>query len=138
MSTFTLTGTYTLVHCCTCGVAFAITETYERERRRDHLNFYCPNGHPQHWPGKSDLEQLREQVAAEQRRVQWATEQAERNARALVSAEHRLRATRGVVTKIKRRVGKGVCPCCNRTFRDLARHMDGQHPEFAKVEGVSR
>ena len=42
-----------------------------------------------------------------------------------------LRATKGVVTKIRRRVANGVCPCCKRHFVNLKRHMSGQHPEFA-------
>jgi hypothetical protein len=81
---------------------------------------------------ESENDRLKAQLAAEQQRTAWATERAESQARALVSAEHRLRATRGVVTKIKRRVAHGVCPCCQRTFKDLARHMEGQHPDYAK------
>ncbi|HYC31767.1 MAG TPA: hypothetical protein VEB59_05720, partial [Gemmatimonadales bacterium] len=45
-----------------------------------------------------------------------------------------LRSTKGVVTKIKRRVAGGVCPCCNRTFSDLARHMSGKHPGWGNGE----
>lgn len=32
-------------------------------------------------------------------------------------------------------VGAGVCPCCNRTFKNLARHMAGQHPGFTEGDG---
>ncbi len=28
-----------------------------------------------------------------------------------------------------KRVNKGVCPCCNRTFVNLANHMKTTHPE---------
>jgi hypothetical protein len=34
------------------------------------------------------------------------------------------------MTRIKKRVAAGVCPCCNRSFKDLARHMAGQHPDY--------
>lgn len=44
--------------------------------------------------------------------------------------EHQLRATKGVVTKFRRRVGNGVCPCCTRTFTNLSRHMTTNHPDF--------
>jgi hypothetical protein len=30
-----------------------------------------------------------------------------------------------------------VCPCCNRTFSNLQRHMAHKHPQFAKVEAVA-
>ena len=37
---------------------------------------------------------------------------------------------KGQVTRIKKRVANGVCPCCNRTFKDLAAHMSTQHPDY--------
>lgn len=33
-------------------------------------------------------------------------------------------------TRIKNRVKNGVCPCCNRTFENLARHMQAKHSDF--------
>lgn len=27
------------------------------------------------------------------------------------------------------RIGAGICPCCNRTFSQLARHMQSKHPD---------
>lgn len=30
--------------------------------------------------------------------------------------------------------GHGVCPCCNRTFSDLQRHMASKHKGFAAEE----
>ncbi len=38
------------------------------------------------------------------------------------------------MTKVKKRAANGVCPCCNRTFSDLARHMKAKHPDFAEGE----
>lgn len=26
-----------------------------------------------------------------------------------------------------------VCPCCNRTFQNVARHIAGQHPDYADL-----
>jgi hypothetical protein len=37
---------------------------------------------------------------------------------------------RGVLVKTQRRVASGVCPCCTRSFQNLARHMDGEHPNY--------
>jgi hypothetical protein len=48
-------------------------------------------------------------------------------------AKRSLAAQKGVTTRIKRRVANGVCPCCKRTFQDLARHMAGQHPRYAEA-----
>jgi hypothetical protein len=38
---------------------------------------------------------------------------------------------KGVLTKVKRRVGKGTCPCCKRHFVNVERHMKVKHPSFA-------
>jgi hypothetical protein len=71
------------------------------------------------------------QVEADAR---WQREQKDREREAKEQAERRLSATRGVVTRIRNRVANGVCPCCNRTFADLHRHMASQHPEFVEME----
>lgn len=36
------------------------------------------------------------------------------------------------------RVGKGVCPCCKRSFTNLRRHMTTKHPDVAKVTPPSK
>lgn len=46
--------------CITCGVKFAIPEYYLDYRKKDHKNFHCPNGHQQHYNGKSDLDTINE------------------------------------------------------------------------------
>jgi len=45
--------------------------------------------------------------------------------------EAQRRAEKAAKTRIKNRIGNGVCPCCNRTFKDLASHMKCKHPEYA-------
>jgi hypothetical protein len=32
---------------------------------------------------------------------------------------------------MKKRAVAGVCPCCNRHFRELERHMASKHPKYA-------
>ena len=131
MATQDYLGTLMVEYCCKCGIAFGLDKQYRAERLNDQGDFYCPNGHNQHVVRESDAakakrlaDQLtRERAAHDQAVARWR----ERTD----AAERRLSATRGVVTRIKNRVGKGVCPCCNRTFADLQRHMAGQHPTWA-------
>lgn len=54
----------TLIVCAHCGQPFAISEDREERLRKCHNTFYCPDGHPQSFPAKTDEEKLREQVAA--------------------------------------------------------------------------
>ena len=50
------------------------------------------------------------------------------------TAERQAAAKRGQVTKLKKRAAAGVCPCCNRTFVELQRHMATKHPTFTAEE----
>jgi hypothetical protein len=122
------TETLVVVSCGKCGIAFGLAEDFQRARRKDHETFYCPNGHPRAYLGESAQErELRETKANEA----WYREYGERKAKEAETAKRQAAAARGVVTRIKKRVAKGVCPCCKRYFADLHRHMGGQHPEWS-------
>ena len=41
-------------------------------------------------------------------------------------------AIKGQLTRAKRRISKGVCPCCNRTFQNLANHISEKHPDYSE------
>lgn len=121
---------FVVVNCCQCNMPFALTDDFQVARRRDHAWFYCPLGHAQHYSGKSDEEKLRDQL----RRAQEATKRAqadyEQEWQMRKATERSLSATKGVLTRTKKRIARGVCPCCNRTFQNLSRHMEGQHPDY--------
>lgn len=110
--------------CCRCGIRYAVPDSFAAKRRRDHRDFYCPNGHSQHFPQESDIEK-------ERRLRREAENKAEREQVWRHCAERSASAFKGHLTRIKRRVGKGVCPCCKRTFKNLADHMETKHPDFA-------
>ena len=50
------------------------------------------------------------------------------------AAERSASARKGQITKLKKRAAAGVCPCCNRSFENLRRHIDSQHPGFVAEE----
>lgn len=98
---------------------------------RGEIPFHCAYGHRQFYlEGESEETKLRrERDRLAQRLAEWQDEaRSEREKKE--AAERRAAAARGQVTKIKNRVGHGVCPCCNRTFENLARHMNSKHPTF--------
>jgi hypothetical protein len=109
------------VECPTCFVEYGIPEQMAAQRREEAEkgSTYCPNGHCWHYLGKSLEDQLR---AAEARAVHADDQRkmAERSAAAL----------RGEVTKMRKRAGNGVCPCCNRHFANVQRHMASKHPHY--------
>ena len=56
------------------------------------------------------------------------------------ATERSLVAQRGATTRARRQRDKarqsaanGQCPCCGRTFADLARHMAAKHPEHGPL-----
>jgi len=126
MSIFT-----TLVECrCgECDVVFGMTETMNAQRKADGKTFYCPNSHPRAYREteatrlRRERDRLAQQIAYKDDRIKNLSEAKE-------AAERRAAAARGQITKIKKRVGHGVCPCCNRTFENLARHITSKHPTF--------
>jgi hypothetical protein len=114
------------VTCAACGVLFAAPEHMIDKRREDGKTFYCPSGHNLVYG--SENERLKKELSRAKDRA--ASERARRD-----QAEASLRATKGVVTKQRKKLEKvvaGVCPVdgCKRHFRDLRRHIATKHPGY--------
>jgi hypothetical protein len=120
-----LTG-YTVIQCCNCGVNFGMSDELYEQRRADHKSWFCPNGHGQHFTGKSEADKLREELERTTARLTARLDQAKADA----DYQKRLAAAaKGAATKMRKRIQAGVCPCCNRHFKDLQRHMETKHTE---------
>lgn len=116
-----LTGQTTMVTetCCACGVLFAMTVDFRTNRLRDREGFYCPNGHTQHYTGKTDAQKLEDAKARET---------ALRDQ--LSAAVHEAESVRVALLRDRQRFANGVCPCCNRSFENVRRHMTTKHPDY--------
>lgn len=127
MSTITEVTTYTVMTCPVdgCGIKYALDEAFRSRRRSKGGSWYCPNGHSlsYHHAIKSEVEELEKQLAAARGNQRHTAERLE-------SEKRRHAATKGQLTKTRKRARGGVCPCCNRSFVQLARHMKSQHPDF--------
>lgn len=119
---------------CWCGVPFAAPVELLREcRRYSNQKCYCPLGHANVW-SKTEADRLREQLAARQAEVDRANARIADQRVAIEHKDRKLIAAKGQMTKLKRRVANGVCPCCNRQFAELHRHMQTKHPEYVATE----
>lgn len=119
------------ITCCNtdCGISFEVPNWWYKGKRDTHSWFYCPNGHRQHFSAESDLEiARRERDIAKQQVARAEQEAAEAKAR----AEQAERSEK----RLKKRASAGNCPCCKRTFSNMATHMKRQHPEFVAGEGA--
>ncbi len=120
--------------CYTCKCEMLIPDAlYESaQRSKGVIAFYCAYGHSQVFvAGESDEQKLRRERDRLTQRLAEKDDEIKFQRDLREGAERRLSAARGQVTKIKNRVGKGVCPCCNRSFANLHRHMTTEHPTFA-------
>jgi len=111
--------------CCSCGMVFAMTQDFTRRRLKDQKYFYCPAGHHQHYTGETEASKLK-------RKLQLAQQQAQLEQQAAIQARIERDASNRKYGRIRNRVKNGVCPCCHRTFQNMARHMATKHPEFGK------
>jgi len=127
---------FTQIDCCYkgCGVSFAITSEFEDRRRKDHVEFYCPNGHPQGFHGKTAEEERIDALQAEKLRLESSLDYArgrldrvQKHASAQMGRATRFKNERD---RIKTRIANGVCPCCNRSFQKVRLHMTIKHPDF--------
>jgi len=122
MSTFVNNVEFVTEECCNCHMQFAMTADFQRRRRNDHKSFFCPAGHSQHYTGATEETRLKREL---ERREQML--EAER-ARAVRLADEKA-AVQRAHSRMRTRVMNGVCPCCNRTFQNLMRHMQTEHAE---------
>jgi hypothetical protein len=124
--TTTAYTTLATTDCIACGVVFGMPEDMLQARREGGGSFWCPNGHSLSY-AKPEVQRLREQLDASRRNADFWRDQEKRERQSHA-------ATKGILTKTKKRVGNGVCPCCKRHFVNLERHMQGQHPGYATEE----
>jgi hypothetical protein len=136
---FNADSSLVVVDCAVCGITYAIPESLRRSALKYHgdrpngWKLCCPLGHEWWYVGKTEKEQLQE-------KIDWQRSRAGRLASQLDQTEASRRAQKAATTRARRqrdhdrtRVQAGVCPCCNRSFKNLARHMAGQHPEYGPV-----
>lgn len=129
---FTYAGDTDLIvmTCPTCGVSYAMPYTMQQNafnKGERAIVWYCPNGHELGYNGPSEEQRARERAEAKARR---ATERANAERDLRIDTEHRLRAQKGATTRAKKRHANGICPCCNRSFANVRRHMETQHPDY--------
>jgi len=116
--TMDYTETLTVTHCW-CGIAVGVPENlYRYANRHKGKEIYCPLGHTFVF-----TDTFEEKFEREQR--------AHRATRDLLAAEERSHvATRGHLTRARKRAKAGLCPCCKRHFENVERHVKTKHPNF--------
>ena len=127
----------TLITCtCWCGMRCAIpTELYDAAQCNKNKWIYCPIGHSFCFTkNKATILEEKldnvEQKLLNERRLR--NQELASHDREVTTLTRRASAQKGANTRMKNRIAAGVCPCCNRTFQNLARHMGNKHPDFSR------
>lgn len=136
METLTYRGALTVVTCW-CGIRHGVPDELRRAQQTQHnwgkqMSIFCPLGHEHVISGESEATRLKRELESERNRTAAERAKHDQTKAELKSVERQKSAVKGQLTKTKNRIAAGVCPCCNRTFQNLARHIQGQHPEFAE------
>lgn len=130
--------TLTEINCGECGGTYAINERYRQQKYEEGASWNCPYcrtgwGYAEN----NENSRLKKELEQEKKRREWA-QQAARNAEDRAGeAERRRIGQKAATTRLKKRIGAGVCPCCKRTVKQLREHMEAKHPNYAAPEGVS-
>lgn len=121
---------YAATDCITCGVRFFVPLSMYNRAKENSGFFSCPSGHSQGWPkGEAEIDRIRrERDLLKQKMARVEDEKRE--------AERQVETARRETARLRRRVSHGVCPCCARTFVNLARHMKSKHPEIVPIKRV--
>lgn len=112
--------------CGNCGGVFAVNTTY-RQRCYDtgKGTFACPYCKTDWgWTGRGRLQVVEGELRAERERLQRA-----------LARENEERLAREKAERKLKRVSNGVCPCCTRSFQNLAAHIKNKHPELVSQQG---
>lgn len=112
------------INCGECGGVYAITEKYRVHKYDIGGSWHCPYCQVGWgYSGKGKLQLAEKALAEEKARKTAALARAnELEAKLAVEVEMaRLKAMRAK---------NGTCPCCTRTFKQLAAHMKNKHPEY--------
>ena len=108
--------------CCKCGIPIFMTTDMNARLRKSHEAFYCLHGHGQSYRSETEEEKLRKALHEKEL-------ESTRRAQALAAAVEAKAQAEAKLARNVKRTAAGTCPCCSRTFKQLAAHMKNKHPE---------
>ena len=121
---------------CKCEM-WLPTALYESAKRTDRITFYCPYGHGQVFrEGDSEETILRRERDKLQQQIAYKDDLIRAAEQRVSTAEDIIKRQRKNAVAAAKRTKAGLCPCCNRSFRQMALHMKSKHPEFKAEEAA--
>jgi len=109
--------------CGKCAGSYALNKVFVDYCRENLGSYHCPYCQAGWSWNESEADRLRAQLETRERELRESKCETLQKQH-LLEAEQKSRAA---VEKKLCRVKNGVCPCCKRSFRNLARHMATKH-----------
>jgi DNA-directed RNA polymerase subunit RPC12/RpoP len=112
------------IPCCNCGGTFAI-DKYIRDHKLDNGGYIlCPYcGMQLSWT-ETTLEKTRRELAELECNSAKALAKSEQQRQAAIDEAKHFRLSRD---RLLSRANKGLCPHCNRYFKNIHRHIECKH-----------
>ena len=115
-------GELIVMECHKCAIAYAVPASFDRLNHvRKGREWWCPNGHGAAYQ-TTEEERLQSLLDSARGAVEHAQDRYNEEKRS-----HS--ATKGQLTKVKRRAEAGTCPHCKRSFVQMRRHITKRHPD---------
>jgi hypothetical protein len=124
--------------CGGCQFHFAIDEAYYDKCMTNYDNYwYCPKcGSHRHFIGETETDKLKRELKQKENAIEAERERSLKLRSRLQFQKNVARGQKAAKTRALNRIKNGVCPCCNRTFADLAKHMASKHPTFEPTKYI--
>ncbi len=127
-----------ITNCPTCGGTYALSAQFLDERRDDGVGWHCPYCQNSIAYCKSETDRLRQELERQKQSTAYQRREKERYLQHRNTLQRSRNGMKSVLVREQKklaRIRRGVCPCCNRHFKNVQRHMDSQHPLYkARVE----
>lgn len=120
-SQLSISVNFEIITCFKCGVPFAVPGKLRQELIKSQETFYCPSGHSQCYAGETAEQRFRRVLEEKEKTIS-------RQAIEKIQLEGQV----NTLNRKLKRVHNGTCPCCNRSFTNLQKHMKTKHPELVK------
>ena len=91
---------------------------------------YFPAGQTEEEKLRLERDRLKQQLAQKDDEIRDSYRRVEQETERAVRAEKSQ-------ARLMKRASSGVCPCCTRTFSNVARHMKSKHPNVVPLEQKS-
>lgn len=122
-----------VVNCCGCGGTYAMAADYLDKRQRDGGSWQCPYCRMGTAYCETETDKLKKALERQKESTAYQRREKEEYLQQRNTLERSRNGMKGVLVREQNklaRIRNGVCPCCNRHFKNVKRHMDSQHPHY--------